>query len=58
MKIYDPKTKKARVVFNEYSLNGSETCPECHQPLSERDFKLLEELGVRSCIKCGAKLKA
>ena len=57
MKIYDPKTKRARVVFNEYNLNGAVTCPECHQPLSEYDFKLLEELGVRSCIKCGAKLK-
>lgn len=57
MKIYDTKTKRARVVFNEYSLNGATACPECNQPLSEHDFKLLEELGVRSCIKCGAKLK-
>ena len=57
MKIYDSKTKRARVVFNEYNLNGSTACPECHQPLSEHDFKLMEQLGYRSCIKCGAKLK-
>lgn len=57
MKIYDPKTKRARVVFNEYSLNGASACPECHQPLSNYDFKILNELGVRSCTKCGAKLK-
>lgn len=57
MKIYDPKTKRVRVVFNEYTLNGANSCPECHQPLSDYDFKVLEELGVRSCVKCGAKLK-
>ena len=57
MKIYDPKTKRARVVFNEYSLNGANVCPECKQPLSERDFEIMEQLGYRSCIKCGAKLK-
>ena len=57
MKIYDPKTKRARVIFNEYNLGGAQSCPECNQPLSEYDFKLLEELGVRSCVKCGARLK-
>ena len=41
MKIRDEKTKKVRVVFNEYNLNGQETCPECHQPLTEYDFKLM-----------------
>jgi len=57
MKIRDEKTKKVRVVFNEYNLNGQETCPECHQPLTEYDFKIMDELGYRSCVKCGAKLK-
>ena len=57
MKIRDEKTKRVRVVFKEYELNGATTCPECHQPLSEYDFKIMNELGYRSCIKCGAKLK-
>lgn len=57
MKIYDAKTKRTRVVFNEYTLNGATACPECHQPLTDYDFKLMDELGHRSCIKCGAKLK-
>lgn len=57
MKIYDAKTKRTRIVFNEYTLNGATACPECHQPLTDYDFKLMDELGHRSCIKCGAKLK-
>ena len=57
MKIRDEKTKKVRVVFNEYNLNGATVCPECHQPLSEYDYKVMDDLGYRSCIKCGAKLK-
>lgn len=57
MKIRDEKTKRTRVVFNEYNLNGATACPECHQPLTDYDFKIMEELGYRSCIKCGAKLK-
>ena len=57
MKIRDEKTKKVRVVFKEYQLNGANSCPECHQSLTDYDFKIMEELGYRSCIKCGAKLK-
>ena len=57
MKIKDEKTKRVRVVFKEYNLNGSTVCPECHQPLTEYDFKIMEDLGYRSCIKCGAKLR-
>lgn len=57
MKIYDEKTKRTTVVFKEYNLNGATTCPECGQSLSQYDFKLMDELGKRSCVKCGAKLK-
>ena len=57
MKIRDEKTKRTRVVFNEYSLRGATACHECHQPLTDYDFRIMEELGYRSCIKCGAKLK-
>ena len=57
MKIYDPKTKRTHIVFKEYELKGATTCPECGRPLSDYDFSLLEEIGVRSCVKCGAKLK-
>ena len=57
MKIKDEKSKRVRVVFQEYKLDGATACPECHQPLTDYDFKIMEELGYRSCIKCGAKLK-
>ena len=57
MKIRDEKTKRVRVVFNEYNLNGADSCPECHQRLTEYDYKIMDELGYRSCVKCGAKLK-
>ncbi len=56
-RIINEKTKQKVTVFNTYELNGSTACPECHQPLSEYDFKIIKELGYRSCIKCGAKLK-
>lgn len=55
-KVIDEKTGRVQVVFNKYELKGSKTCPECGQPLKERDFELLEQLGKRSCIKCGAIL--
>ena len=57
MKIFDPKTKRTRVVFNEYELKGSAICPECGRPLDEHDLDLLNLIGVRSCVKCGAKLR-
>lgn len=57
MKIYDPKTKRTTVVFNQYELNGATVCPECHRSFKEYDIKNLEERGTISCVKCGAKLK-
>ena len=56
MKVYDPKTNKATVVFKEYKLDGAMGCPECHRAFKEFDLKRLEENGRMSCIKCGAKL--
>lgn len=55
-KIVDIKTGRKAVVFNEYKLDGKETCPECGRPFKEYDFKKLEENGKIKCIKCGAKL--
>jgi len=58
MKVYDAKTKRNIVVFNEYELNAeAQACPECHRIFKEHDIKKLEENGKMSCIKCGAKLK-
>ena len=57
MKIYDEKTKRCSVVFKQYELKGATTCPECGQQLKDYDFKLMDALGKRSCVKCGAKLK-
>ena len=57
MKIKDEKTKRVRVVFKEYQLGEAKACPECHQPLTDYDFKIMDDLGYRSCVKCGAKLK-
>ena len=57
MKIYNEKLKRNVVVFNEYELNGTASCPECHRPFKDYDFKNLEERGKISCVKCGAKLK-
>ena len=57
MKVLDPKTKTIKVVFQEYSIGEGTVCPECNQPLKERDYKLMEQLGYSRCIKCGAKLK-
>ena len=48
---------KKAVVFNVYELNGSNVCPECKRQLDKRDFQLLDEIGKRSCVKCGAVLK-
>ena len=56
-KIIDNKTGKKAVVFNIYELNGSNVCPECKRQLDKRDFQLLDEIGKRSCVKCGAVLK-
>lgn len=55
MKVLDPKTIK--VVFQEYNIGEATSCPECNQPLKERDYKLMEQIGYSRCIKCGAKLK-
>ena len=55
MKVYNEKTKRNTVVFNEYKLSG-DICPECGRPLKEFDLKKLEENGKISCLKCGAKL--
>lgn len=55
-KIVDNKTGRKTVVFNQYNLNNSEICPECGRKLNSYDFKLLNEIGKRSCTKCGAIL--
>ena len=57
MKIYDEKLKRSIVKFNEYELKGATTCPECHRSFKDYDIKNLEERGIISCVKCGAKLK-
>lgn len=57
MKVLDPKTKTVKVVFQEYAVGESASCPECSQPLKERDYKLIEQIGYTRCLKCGAKLK-
>lgn len=57
MKIRDEKTKRVTVVFKEYELNGATACPECHRSFKDYDIKNLEERGIISCVKCGAKLK-
>lgn len=56
-KVIDKKTGKKAVVFNVYELNGSNVCPECKRQLDGHDLQLLNELGKRSCVKCGAVLK-
>ena len=56
-KIIDNKTGKKAVVFNVYELNGANVCPECKRQLDKCDFQLLDEIGKRSCVKCGAVLK-
>lgn len=55
-KVINEKTGQKITVFNKYELNGTQSCPECHRPLDENDRQLLEELGKRSCKKCGAIL--
>ena len=57
MKIYDEKLKRSIVKFNEYELKGATACPECHRSFKDYDIKNLEERGIISCVKCGAKLK-
>lgn len=56
-KVIDEKTKRKATVFNVYELKGATSCPECNQILTDYDFKIMDELGKRSCIKCGAILK-
>lgn len=56
-KIVDNKTGRKIVVFNTYELKGSTTCPECKRQLDNYDLKLLNEIGKRSCTKCGSVLK-
>ena len=34
-----------------------EKTKRCSVVFKEYDFKLMDELGKRSCVKCGAKLK-
>ena len=55
MKIYNDKTKRTVVVFNEYKLTG-DSCPECGRALKEYDLKRLSANGRTTCPKCGAKL--
>ena len=57
MKVLDPKTKTVKVVFQEYSIGESTSCPECNQPLKERDHNFMKQIGYTRCLKCGAKLK-
>ena len=57
MKVLDPKTKTVKVVFQEYTIGEASVCPECNQPLKERDYNLMKQIGYTRCIKCGAKLK-
>lgn len=57
MKVLDPKTKTVKVVFQEYNIGESVSCPECNQPLKERDHNLMKQIGYTRCLKCGAKLK-
>lgn len=56
MKIFDDKTKTTRVVFKEYKLGDSNTCPECNRAFKDHDIKYLEINGSIRCSKCGAKL--
>lgn len=55
-RVINEKTNAKTVVFNKYELNGDTSCPECHRFLDEYDLKLLESMGKRSCVKCGAIL--
>lgn len=56
-KVVDEKTGRKVVVFNKYKLNGSTICPECKRQFKPKDLKALEERGIISCLKCGAKLE-
>lgn len=56
-KVVDLKTGRKVVVFNKYKLNGSEICPECKRALKDRDVQALNDRGVISCPKCGARLE-
>lgn len=55
MKVFNEKTKRMTVVFNEYKLTG-DSCPECGRMLKEYDLSRLTSNGRTSCPKCGAKL--
>ena len=56
MKIYDEKTKKTSVVYNEYKIGNGNSCPECGRIFKDYDEKRLQENSKISCVKCGAKL--
>lgn len=56
MKVYNEKTKRTTVVFNEYKIGESTFCPECGRPFKEYDFYKFNMNGKISCSKCGAKL--
>ena len=55
-RVINEKTNAKTVVFNKYELKDSTSCPECGRFLDEHDLKLLNEMGKRSCVKCGAIL--
>lgn len=55
-KTIDERTGRKIVVYNKYNLNGADSCPECGRILDENDYTLLEQLGKRSCKKCGSIL--
>ena len=55
MKVFNEKTKRTTVVFNEYKLTG-DSCPECGRALKEYDLKRLSDNGKTTCPKSGAKL--
>ena len=55
MKVFNEKTKRMSVVFNEYKVTN-DSCPECGRAFKEYDIKRMNEVGKISCPKCGAKL--
>lgn len=55
-RVVNEKTNAKTVIFNKYEIGNSCSCPECKRILSEYDLKLLESMGKRSCVKCGAIL--
>lgn len=55
MKVFNEKTKRMSVVFNEYKVTN-DSCPECGRTFKEYDIKRINETGKINCPKCGAKL--